>query len=250
MNKQRILAIAAMVLLALSSASAQSRSAQPRSNPVIDQMIAALGGPAFLDVMEIHTSGRFFSFTKGELSGSDLFTDYIKFPDMERTEFGREKNKSITINRGKEGWKIEPREEPEPQPVVQTEEFLENFKTSFDYVMRFVLKHPQTTIQALPSEMMDFKRIDVVEVRDPTKNVITFYIDRTSHLPLKMRVRRAGEPTTSEELYGNWHKFQGVMTPLLISRLTNGLKTMEIRAETAAYNSGLSDSLFAAPPAK
>ena len=245
MNRRRVLAIAAIVILALSSAWAQSRS-----NPVIEQMITALGGPAFLDVKEIHTSGRFFSFTKGELSGSDLFTDYIKFPDMERTEFGRDKNKSITINRGKEGWKIEPREEPEPQPVVQTEEFLENFKTSFDYVMRFVLKHPQTTIQALPSEMMDFKRIDVVEVRDPTKNVITFYVDRTSHLPLKMRVRRAGEPGTSEELYGNWHRLEGIMTPLLISRSTNGLKTMEIRAETAAYNSGLSDSLFAAPPAK
>lgn len=224
--------------------------AQSRSNPVIDEMIQALGGPAFLDVKEIHTSGRFFSFSKGELSGSDLFDDYIKLPDMERTEFGRDKNKSVTINKGSEGWKIEGKKEPEPQSAVQADEFLASFKTSFDYVMRFVLKQPQTTIQLLPSELIDFKRADVVEVRDAAKNRIRFYIDRASHLPIKMQVRRVNQSSVNEELYGNWHKFQGVMTPLLVSRSTNGLKTMEIRAETAAYNSGLSDSLFAVPPAK
>src|SRR6059036_1191939 len=114
--------------------------AQTRSNPVLDQMIQALGGQTFLDVREIHTTGRFFSFAKGELSGSDLFDDYIKFPDMERTEFGPERRRSITINRGKEGWKIEPKsKEPEPQPATQAEDFLPNFKTSFDYLTRFVL---------------------------------------------------------------------------------------------------------------
>ena len=97
---------------------------------------------------------------------------------------------------------------------------------------------------------MDFKRADVLEVRDAAKNRIRFYIDRASHLPMKMQVRRANESSVSEELYGNWHRFQEVMTPLLISRSTNGLKTMEIRTETAAYNSGLSDSLFEAPLTK
>jgi hypothetical protein len=245
MKKLAIFALAVAVMFSLSNGWAQSRS-----SPIIDQMIQALGGPAFLDVKEIHTSGRFFSFSKGELSGSDLFVDYIKLPDMERTEFGREKNKSTTINKGTEGWKIEGKNDPEPQPAVQTDEFIANFKTSFDYVMRVVLKHPQTTIQNLPGELIDFKRADVVEVRDAAKNRIRFYIDRASHLPIKMQVRRVNQSSVSEELYGNWHKFQGVMTPLLVSRSTNGVKTMEIRAEMAAYNSGLPDSLFAAPLSK
>jgi hypothetical protein len=245
MKKLTTMALVAVTTLVLHNAWGQSRS-----NPVVDAMILALGGPTFLDVKEIHTSGRFFSFSKGELSGSDLFEDYIKLPDMERTELGREKNKSITINKGKEGWKIEPKKDPEPQPVVQVDEFVENFKTSFDYVMRYVLKHPQTTIQTLPTEIIDFKRADVVEIRDSAKNRIRFYIDRTTHLPIKMQVRRVNESKVSEELYGNWHKFQGVMTPLLVSRSTNGLKTMEIRAEIAAYNPGLPDSLFAAPVSK
>src|SRR5207247_6653720 len=101
-------------------------------------MIEALGGPTFLEVKEIHTSGRFFSFSKGDLSGSDHFEDYIKMPDMERTEFGTNRNKEININRGKEGWKIVGKKEPEPQPVKQPKEYVAKLKTNFGYISRCV----------------------------------------------------------------------------------------------------------------
>ena len=218
--------------------------AQSRTNPTIDQMIQALGGQMFLDVKDIHTTGRFFAFTRGELSGGDLFSDYIKFPDMERTEFGGAKNKSITINRGKEGQKVEGKKDPVQQTPGEVEDFLKEFKTSLDYVLRFVLGDRQTTVQNLPTEIIDFKKTDVVELRDAAKNRIRFYIDRDTHLPLKMQVRRSDDSKLREEQYANWHKFQGVMTPLFVSRFTDGVKTMEIRAETAVYDSGLSETLF------
>jgi hypothetical protein len=217
---------------------------QTRPSEKLDQMIQALGGPAFLDAKDIHTTGRFFGFTRGELSSSDLFSDYIKFPDMERTEFGGAKNKIIRVNRGKEGSKVEGKKDPEPQTPGEIDEFSKGFKTSFDYVTRFVIKERQTTVQNLATEIIDFKRADVVELRDGAKNRIRFYIDRETHLPLKMQVRYADESKLREEQYANWHKFQDVMTPLFVSRYTDGIKTMEIRAETTVYNSGLSDSLF------
>ena len=99
-------------------------------------------------------------------------------------------------------------------------------------------------------EMIDFKRVDVVELRDREKNRLRFYIDRDTHLPAKMQVRRTDEPKLHEEQYANWHKFEGVMTPLYVSRLTDNVKTMEIHLETADYNSGLSDNLFAPPASK
>jgi hypothetical protein len=236
-----IVLVATLLLLP----SAGFSQAIPQARLLSNQMVEALGGQAFLDVREIHTTGRFYSFSKGELSGGDLFVDYIVFPDKERTEFGREKNKSITINKGEEGWLINTREkEVEPQPASQAEDFAVGFKTSYDYVLRFVLNQPETTLQSLGNEIIDFKRADVLEVRDPSKNLIRFYIDRTSRLPLKMQVRRGNEREVREELYGNWHRFQGVMTPMFVSRSTDGVKTMEIRLDTAAYNTGLSDALF------
>jgi hypothetical protein len=216
----------------------QSKPAQP-----LDQMLEALGGQTFLDVDDIHTTGRFFGFSRGELNSGDLFADYIKFPDMERTEFGQ-KNKTITINRAKEGMKVEGKKDPEQQTPGEVEEFLKGFKTSFDYILRFTIEQKQTTIQNLASEMIRFKRTDVVELRDPAKNRIRFYIDRETHLPVKMQVRRNDDSKLREEEYANWHKFQGVMTPLFVSRYVDGLKMMEIRAETVTYNSGLSDNLF------
>jgi len=224
-------------------------SAQTKASQAIDQMIDALGGNAFLDVKDIHTSGRFFAFTHGDLSSSDIFSDYIKFPDMERTEFGTVNKRTVSINRGKEGWKIVGKREADPQPATESEEFLKRFKTGFDYLLRFVVQQRQTTMQSIGGEIIDFKRVDVLEVRDPEKNRITFYIDRDSHLPVKMQVRRTDESKVQEEQFNNWHKFQGVMTPMYVSRLTDGVKTMEIHLETAIYNSGLSDQLFA-PPSK
>src|SRR6185295_4820179 len=146
----RLIAIFCLCISVIGTAGAQSRSGSQTGSQTINQMIEALGGQAFLDVQDIHVTGRFFGFTRGELSSTDTFTDFIKFPDMERTEFGGPKNKSITINRGKEGQKVEGKKDPEPQSVGEGEEFLKGFKTSMDYVLRFVLKDRQTTIQNLP----------------------------------------------------------------------------------------------------
>jgi hypothetical protein len=106
-------------------------------------------------------------------------------------------------------------------------------------------------VQSVGGEIIDFKRVDVVELRDPEKNRIQFFVDRQSHLPVKMEVRRINDNNRLYiEEYGNWHEFNGVMTPLFVARFSDGLKTMEIRTETVAYNTGLPDSLFAPPSAK
>jgi len=233
-----------LTLAVVAAPAGRAQSADPKK--VLDEMIQALGGRAFLDVREIQTNGRFYSFKRGQLQGSAAFADYIKFPDMERTEFGSARDKTITINKGNEGWTIEGKD-IKPQSASQIDDFALGFKTSFDYVTRFVLNLPRTTLQYTGGEIIDFKRADVIEVRDPSKNLIRFYVDRESHLPVKMQVRRANKSVLQEEQYSNWHIFGGIRAPLFVSRLTDNAKTMEIRLENAAYNSGLADSLFAPP---
>jgi len=51
-------------------------------------------------------------------------------------------------------------------------------------------------------------------------------------------------------VYANWHKFDGVMTPLMVVRYKDGARTIEIRATKAAYNPGFADSMFAPPAPK
>jgi hypothetical protein len=217
----------------------------PTPKKVLDDMINKLGGQAFMDVTDIHTTGNFYQFKRGELTGGDYYIDYIRFPMMERTEFGRTKNKEITINKDDKGWKITPKDkDPKEQLPAEVREFKASFKTSFDYILRFTLAEPKTTIQVTGTEIVDFNRADVVEIRDPEKNRIVLYVDRTTKLPVKLLVRRTDEKVTHEERYGNWHSFQGIMTPLFVARYTDNDKTQEVRVDSATYNSNLPDNLF------
>ena len=223
----------------------------PSPKKVLDDMIQKLGGQAFLDVSDIHTTGSFYQFKRGELTGGDYYIDYIRFPMMERTEFGKTKNKEITINNGDKGWKITPKDkEPKEQLPGEVKEFQAGFKTTLDYILRFTLAEPKSTIQVTGSEIIDFNRADVIEIRDPEKNRIVLYVDRTTKLPVKLQVRRTDEKVTHEEHYGNWHAFQRIMTPLFVARYTDNDKTMEVRVESAAYNSSLPDNLFTAAKTK
>ena len=57
-----------LVVLTTDFASAQRRQAKSEA---LTGMIEALGGDAFLGVREIHTTGRFYAFQKGELNSGD-----------------------------------------------------------------------------------------------------------------------------------------------------------------------------------
>src|SRR5438105_12046932 len=129
LRMHRVLLLCFWVFVVTTTLVSATPQSQTRPAQVIDQMLAALGGSAYLDAKDIHTSGRFFAFTRGQLSGSDIFNDYIKFPDMERTEFGIATKRTVSINRGKEGWKVVGKKDPEPQGVGEAEEFLKSFKT-------------------------------------------------------------------------------------------------------------------------
>jgi hypothetical protein len=78
--------------------------------------------------------------------------------------------------------------EPQEQLPAEIQEFQAGFKTSFDYILRFTLSDPKTTIQVVGSEIVDFERTDLIELRDPAKNRIVFYINRSTKLPIKMQV--------------------------------------------------------------
>jgi outer membrane lipoprotein-sorting protein len=226
----------------------------PTAKSVFDAMIQALGGKAFLDVKEAQFSGRFFQFSpRGEISSSDLYAELVRFPDKRRLEFGKENQKRLEINDGEKGWIVTPPEkrngtpDVQPQPARSTQAFLDEVETSFEYVIRFVVNTPKTTLVNAGSDLVEYKRVDVLEIRDADKNLLRIFVDRQTHLPIKVQMRRANESSILEKTWANWHKFDGVMTPLMEVQYKDGLKLMEIRIEKVAYNPGFADSLFAPP---
>jgi hypothetical protein len=225
-----------------------SRAQTDNAAAAVRSMLAALGGKSFLAVSEIQSTGKFFTFKRDRLSSSDVFVDYIRFPDKERQEFGTYRIKPTVINAGDSGWNVNDKK-IEPQSAADVKEFQAGFKTGFQYVARFVLNRPDMVLQAVSSEMVEFKRNDVVEFRD-SGNFFRLFIDQQSHFPTKLVLRRSGESFMREEQFANWHEFQGIQTPMYIIHFKDGEKSSEIRFDNVSYNPGLADSLFAPPIAR
>ena len=244
---KRLIVLAGSALLATLIAPADV-FAQANAREILDRAIEKLGGEAYLAVEDVEAVGRFYQFQNGELSGGDLFTDYLKFPDKERTEFG-EKAETVRINNGQEGWNVtEKGKQVDEQLPEQIEVFWEEFKVTLDSLLRYVVNEEETSLQYVGRDMIDFKRVDILEIRDADRTRINLYIDRADGLLMRKTVRRLSDPRIHEEVYSNYHEIQGVLTPLLIDRYTDGLKTMQIRFQEVRYNSGLSDQFFTATP--
>jgi hypothetical protein len=239
--RQACVSLAVVLGAAMFGAPTVSR-AQQNATQILDRAIEALGGAAYREVRDVTATGRVYQFQRGELIGLEVFRDYIKFPDKERTEFGKDGN-LVRVNNGSEGWNINDGE-VEAQREEQVEVFWEEFKVSLDYLLRFAIHRPESTLQYIGREMIDFKRADVVEIRDEDRTRIDLYIDRESGFILKKTVRRLDDPRVHEEVYSNYHLLQSVMTPLLIDRYTDGVATNQIRIDEIIYNSDLSDQLF------
>ncbi len=218
--------------------------AQSNAREILDKAIQKLGGSAYLEATDVEAHGRFFQFQRGQLVGGEHFTDYLKFPDKERTEFG-EDGKTVRINNGDQGWNIQDKE-VEPQIEEQIETFWEEFKVSLDYILRTVVAQPETTVQFVGRDMIDFKRVDILELRDEDRTRINLYIERDSGLVMKKTVRRIDSPSVHEEVYSNYHLIQDILTPLMINRYTDGAKTMELRMTEVAYNTGVPERFFTA----
>jgi hypothetical protein len=242
-NSRFTLLIGVLILLC-TPAGAQS----DKSTTVVNDMIAALGGKTFLEVREIQSSGKIFGFKNDLMSGSDVFVDYVKFPDKRRTEYGTYRIKPAEIINADTGWNID-LPKIEAKPAAEAKSLQAGFKTGFQYVARFILNRPGLVMQYVGTEMISFRSNDIIEFRD-SGNLLRLFVDQQSHLPTKLEVRRQGETFMREEQFANWHDFQGIKTALFIIRFKDGEREREIRYENVSYNPGMADSLFAPPAAR
>jgi hypothetical protein len=240
----RFLLLIGSAMVFVTNASAQT----DKATAVVSEMIAALGGKSFLEVREIQASGKVFVFKHDAASGSEVFADYIKFPDKERQELGTYRIKPTDIFNGDMGWTIY-LPKVDPKSAADIREFQSGFKTSFQYLTRYILNRPELVLQHVGTELVDFKRNDVIEFRD-SGNLFRLYVDQQTHLPTKMQVRRSGESILREEQFANWHDFQGIRTALYVIHFKDGERISEIRFDNVSYNPGLADSLFAPPAAR
>jgi hypothetical protein len=215
---------------------------------IVQKMIAALGGNAYLGVRDSDCSGRLSQFgpLTGELGGFALFRGVWIFPDKYRREITR-KGILIDIYNGNQGWSLDKGGIEDTDSVVIAA-FQAGVKTTFDNLIRYRLKEPDLEYRYRGEDVVDLKQTDWVEISDSDQHTFRIAVDRGSHLPVRYQVTtidpKTTEPTVDTSIYSNWHLVEGVQTPYGIARERDGKRSQQTLYEACKYNSGVSLDLF------
>ena len=202
-----------------------------KAKQIIQEMIQALGGSAYLNVRDSTCTGMLGSFGhSGALSGYDTFWDFVKYPDKDRTEFSKKRNQ-IQITNGKQGWVLD-RGGVSPEPSDQIADNQREQQIDLDYILRFRLNEPGMIFRYDGPDIVDLKEADWVELDDPQGHEIRIAIARLTHLPIRKEVAMR-DPVThmrAEEVdyYSNFHSVNGVTMYFQQTHVRNGMKVFQV----------------------
>lgn len=218
-----------------------------KAKELIQQLIDALGGPAYLRVRDALCTGRLAQFGhNGDLTGYQHFKDFWRFPDMNRTEYGK-KGEIIDLFAGDQGWTLDKGGVSEI-PAERISDFHEQVKKDIDNILRRRLKEDGMIFRYGGAGIVDLKPVDWVELVDSERRTFRIAIDRSSHLLVRslviIRDDTTRERTEELTLYSNYHPLDGVMTPLQVERQRDARRVYQVFYESCQLNPNLPDELF------
>ncbi len=253
MNRKICFAIIPLILcMAAGSQTAPAIPEDPgakKARALLEQMIQAMGGEAFLSYTDMSQAGRTAGFYHGVPSGSSVrYWLFWKWPDMERVEFTKQRD-VIYIHNGDKGYETTYKgTRPEEPEDLKT--YLRNHQYSVQVVLRRWLKEPGTVMFYDGVGIADQKQVEKVTIMNAKNQSVTFSIDSFSHL-LVRKSYQWREPDTrfineEAEIYGNYHLVQGIQTPRNLVTTHNGDVTRQRFIDSTTYNDGLPDAKFQA----
>ncbi len=265
---------AALVLLLPGSLYAQARDLQDASPPLpnnqtqeqrgrqlLDQMVAALGGPAWLSRHTASELGRTAAFYRGQPTGNTIdFSEFRQFrsatqPPLERIGFITDKSmilpgKKIDIVQiwtADNGYEITFKGKS-ALPKDQVEDYLRRRAHSIEAVVFTWLKTPGVMVIAEGTSMVERHLTDKLTALSANNDAVTIELDVTTHLPLartfEWRNPQFQDHDEDREEYDDYHDFGGLPTPLTLSRYRNGDLANQRFLTKVEYNVPLSPDTF------
>src|SRR5512137_2540838 len=107
-HQMRVFTLLCLFLAGVGAQESSSQTAQSneqKARAVIDQMIATLGGQAYLSFEDYYSEGRYGRFHNEVMVASNLFYRYWKWPDRERNEITEQRD-VVYIFRGDKEYEV------------------------------------------------------------------------------------------------------------------------------------------------
>ena len=214
-----------------------------KAKAVLDQMVQALGGPAYLGIQDISQQGRTYSFYHGQANSvGTLFWRFYKYPDRERIELTKQRDVAFVYN-GDKGYEITFKGTALEDEKTLTE-YIRRRQHSLDWVIRKWLNEPGIALFYEGSTVAE----EQVTILNAKNDSVTLFIGTDNHLPVKKSYswRDPADKlrSTEDEVYDGYRNVQGIMTPFSVTRFLNGDMSNQRFLNSVTYNTGVNDSLF------
>jgi hypothetical protein len=238
-----------------------------KAKQLVKQVIAAMGGQAYLNVRDAECDGRAAQFgTAGTLMGFTQFRDLWLLPDKNRVEYFTKGEHTIlgflmgsddllithggamiTVFNGKEGWSLD-KSGVSNQPDELIENFSEQVKTSMNHMLRKRMYEPGMEVQYAGDDLIDLKEAQWISFTGRDRQEMRLGVDKFSHLPLRWvvasRNAQTRERTEVITSYTQYMTFDGVKTPLSLELSRNDRKVSQTFLTTCRFNSNPDPQLF------
>ena len=210
----------------------------PKAQALLDRVIQALGGPAFLHFKTLTTRGRVFAIEDETTVGLAPFVSSVEYPDKRRFTYGKKKPVTL-INNGDHAWELDRYglTTPPPEQVYRWKIFN---RYSLENLLRVRIHEPGVLIQASGGDFVDNVPTTGVEITEVQRTNVILDLNRHTFLPVRIRYRLQN-PKTQEweeyaDVYGDYQNIQGVQTPMHITRYLNGDRVAETFRNAARYD--------------
>ncbi len=222
-----------------------------KARRLLDEMIAALGGEAWLNYANIEQQGRTCSFFHGKpTTAGTLLWRYFEYPGKEHLELSRQRDViyiyKSDANGEVHGYEITYKGTAAVE-AKDVEEFVRRRDFSLERAMREWLGDPRTVILYVGQSVADQQPVEVVSLLNEKNQQVEIGIDLYSHLPINLRYHWRGPDkylVTDEVVFGNYHRVQGIQTPYTITRLRDGEITSQRFFNRVLYNQKLAPDFF------
>lgn len=228
---------------------AEPQTNQQKARALIDQMIQALGGEAYLTAQDYYAEGRSGSFHNETLVNWGLFYRFWKWPDKDRIELTKQRD-IVQLYVGDQAYEITykgirpldiQKEERLHQAMIRRSYSLEN-------VLRNWMKEPGILLLDEGPSVSEGHMAEKVTIINSKNESVTLLLDTSTHLPLEKRFStrdpRYRERDEEALIYGDWKVFQGINTPRMTVIKRNGETISQQIILNMTYNIHPSDALF------
>jgi hypothetical protein len=218
-----------------------------KAKQILEDMIRALGGDAYLTLRDMKVEGRSYAFYHGRPSGLGvLYWRFWEWPDKDRIELTKQRD-VIELYLGDKGYETTYKGTATQEPKL-IDEYLRRRDHSLEAVIRTWLAAPGSMILYEGTAIVEQTLADKVTIMTGSNDSVTLAVDPRTHLPLK-KTYSWRDPLDRQfdeesEVWGNYRMVQGINTPYSTVRYLNGEMSGQRFINNVSYNNGFDPAMF------